>query len=203
MLTPGRSYLMKGGVAESLLNQLPVIPVDRIVTDADQLDVKDLRAIIVQALSRPLGDQRLLLIKNAERLSEIMQNTLLKILEEPPAYLIVILQTKTSDNFLPTVRSRLHPLTGETAVIEVPAPLTSNPKQLESQLRALDRQELISCFRQELYYQASQLELASNQSFGQGIELLEKSISRLQQNCNQKLVVDSFILHWSESSGIG
>ena len=46
------------------------------------------------------------IIDNAERLSEIVQNKLLKTLEEPYPGTVIILATDNKESLLPTVRSR-------------------------------------------------------------------------------------------------
>lgn len=52
------------------------------------------------------GESKLAIIKNAERATVEAQNALLKILEEPPDNSIILLETETSGNLLPTVVSR-------------------------------------------------------------------------------------------------
>jgi DNA polymerase-3 subunit gamma/tau len=57
----------------------------------------------------PSGKRKVLLIENADRMQEGARNSLLKILEEPPATLTIILTTSNKGAILPTIQSRLRP----------------------------------------------------------------------------------------------
>ena len=53
-----------------------------------------------------LGEHKIAIIQNAEKLSHLSQNALLKIFEEAPKHVIIILCAKTLDSILDTVASR-------------------------------------------------------------------------------------------------
>jgi DNA polymerase-3 subunit gamma/tau len=55
----------------------------------------------------PLGRHKCIIIENAEQMQEGAKNSLLKILEEPPPRLTIILTSSRSISLLPTVLSRL------------------------------------------------------------------------------------------------
>ena len=75
--------------------QKPVIPVDAI------------RGITDWMVIRPLYSRRkTCIIAQADRMTEQAQNALLKTLEEPPDYGIIILTASNPENLLETVRSR-------------------------------------------------------------------------------------------------
>jgi DNA polymerase-3 subunit gamma/tau len=57
----------------------------------------------------PLGRRKLLVIENADRMKEESLNSLLKILEEPPERLTIVLCTTRREGILPTLLSRLRP----------------------------------------------------------------------------------------------
>jgi len=57
----------------------------------------------------PAGGGKLLLIENADRMQEEARNSLLKLLEEPPARLTLALTTSRPGSLLPTMLSRLRP----------------------------------------------------------------------------------------------
>ncbi|MCL2381611.1 MAG: DNA polymerase III [Treponema sp.] len=57
----------------------------------------------------PAGKGKLLVIENADRMQEEARNSLLKLLEEPPARLTVALTTSRPGSLLPTILSRLRP----------------------------------------------------------------------------------------------
>jgi DNA polymerase-3 subunit gamma/tau len=55
----------------------------------------------------PLGKRKILIIENADRMQEGARNSLLKILEEPPPDLTIVLCAVREGDLLPTLRSRL------------------------------------------------------------------------------------------------
>lgn len=63
--------------------------------------------LIEKVSSRPkTSDYSVYVIKEAERLNPSSQNALLKVLEEPPAYCVIILLCSSLEKMLPTTRSR-------------------------------------------------------------------------------------------------
>ncbi len=67
-------------------------------------DVRNLQKVLFFAPLR--GKTKAVIIKNAEKLTVEAQNSLLKILEEPPNNTIIILTAENRDFLLPTVLSR-------------------------------------------------------------------------------------------------
>ncbi|MDR0877765.1 MAG: DNA polymerase III [Treponema sp.] len=57
----------------------------------------------------PQGKRKVLVVENADRMQEGARNSLLKILEEPPPALTIILTTANKAAILPTIQSRLRP----------------------------------------------------------------------------------------------
>ncbi len=56
---------------------------------------------------KPYSSQyKIYIIDEAEKMSEQAQNALLKTIEEPPAYVVIMLLTTNADSFLPTILSR-------------------------------------------------------------------------------------------------
>jgi len=65
------------------------------------------RAMKVWAYQRPLyGARKVVLIDDAERMSDAAANTVLKVLEEPPTYLTFLLVSSRSGHMLGTIQSR-------------------------------------------------------------------------------------------------
>ena len=54
------------------------------------------------------GDKKVYIIDDAEFLNTTSQNTLLKTLEEPPKYVVIILIASRTSSFLPTIISRVN-----------------------------------------------------------------------------------------------
>jgi DNA polymerase-3 subunit gamma/tau len=57
----------------------------------------------------PNGRRKILLIENADRMQEGARNSLLKILEEPPEALTIVLTAQRREAIMPTILSRLRP----------------------------------------------------------------------------------------------
>ena len=86
--------------------------------------VQEIRSQLVGDMGiRPYRfDKKIYLIPEAETLSSLCQNTILKTLEEPPSYGVILLAAKNRHSFLPTVLSRLVCLSAEETDEASPAP---------------------------------------------------------------------------------
>ena len=72
-----------------------------------QLSLPQMRILKERAPFQPHhGNRRIFLIDHIDRAGEQAANSLLKILEEPPAHLIIILTAENAYDLLPTIRSR-------------------------------------------------------------------------------------------------
>jgi DNA polymerase III subunit delta' len=75
-----------------------------------QISIAQTRWLKEQAALKPSrGDRRIFLIDPVDRAGEQAAHSLLKILEEPPGHLIVILTAANAYDLLPTIRSRSVP----------------------------------------------------------------------------------------------
>ncbi len=71
------------------------------------LGIRDVRELQNTVFLKPLeSPKKLIIIKKAETATIDAQNALLKLLEEPPPHLLIVLVTENIDALLPTVRSR-------------------------------------------------------------------------------------------------
>ena len=95
------------------LAQNPEAKLDIIELDAaSNTGVDNIRQLIDSAQTPPFaGKYKVYIIDEVHMLSKSAMNALLKILEEPPEYLIFILATTNPEKLLPTVLSRLTKLT--------------------------------------------------------------------------------------------
>lgn len=76
-----------------------------------QISIPQMRTLKERAQFAPLkGRHRVFLIDQIDRANEQAANSLLKILEEPPPYLIVVCTAQNPYDLLPTIRSRSVPL---------------------------------------------------------------------------------------------
>lgn len=189
-LTARKSYAIEG--TELLLpkNFPRVDSFDQLFLDAKDLDIKFLRMQITLFQQMPMGNLRLLVINNAHNLSELLQNTLLKVVEEPPTKGVVVLQVRSVESLLPTLRSRLERITGEKNMRVVTKEL------IISNLFSLDRDIIIS----ELEQVVMGLNLYKTIDIHRH-NALEITIRKLRRNVNSKLALDWLGLNWQPESG--
>jgi len=71
------------------------------------IKIDQMRFLIQTAYLKPMiGSNRVFIIDHAEKLNEEASNAILKILEEPPLFTLIILLTDNPSFLLPTIRSR-------------------------------------------------------------------------------------------------
>jgi len=71
------------------------------------ISVDEIRTkIVATADVFPYGKYKLYIVKEAEKMTEQAQNAMLKTIEEPPEYVIIILLSANKNRLLPTIRSR-------------------------------------------------------------------------------------------------
>jgi DNA polymerase III subunit gamma/tau len=87
----------------------PDASIDIIEMDAaSNTGIDDIRNLIESAKITPLsGPYKIFIIDEVHMLSKSAMNALLKILEEPPLYLVFLLATTNPEKLLPTIHSRL------------------------------------------------------------------------------------------------
>lgn len=79
------------------------------------ISVDSIRALYETVMTKPFSaDKKIIIIPEAERLGIQAQNALLKMLEEPPSYIIFMLLTSNSNFFLETILSRCIKLSFQT-----------------------------------------------------------------------------------------
>ncbi len=84
-----------------------------ITHDKASISVNDIRDQLNNDIAiKPYSSEyKIYIIPDANKMTEQAQNALLKTIEEPPVYAIIILLTENSDSLLPTIRSRCVTLT--------------------------------------------------------------------------------------------
>lgn len=72
------------------------------------ISVGDIRTQLCNVVQvKPMaGPYRVFIVDEAERMNAEAQNALLKTLEEPPSYAVILLLTNNAESLLPTIRSR-------------------------------------------------------------------------------------------------
>lgn len=185
---PGSSYLVNNLEAVSQLRDTTP-QIDLSVLSPD-FTVKDVRSLLLTIAERSFGSHRLLIVPDAHQLSPIIQTTLLKTIEEPPAHLIIVVQTTNPDLLLNTVRSRLHLIMGSKLVTQ------HSPKFSLSDLEGSTREKALEVFRS-----IEQEALTAQPINGEKLQIISSAMQRLRVNCNVKLTIDWFLLRWQVVSG--
>ncbi|MGL5440840.1 MAG: hypothetical protein ACRDA4_10760 [Filifactoraceae bacterium] len=76
------------------------------IFDCSEIDIRLLREILASVIVKPRGNIKVYLFLNGEELSDLMQNAMLKTLEEPPDYVFFGIICKNAGGILSTLRSR-------------------------------------------------------------------------------------------------
>ncbi|HXK36871.1 MAG TPA: hypothetical protein VJ553_04800 [Candidatus Paceibacterota bacterium] len=119
----GHAYLFTGvegigkrmvseDVARAMVGSGPTFDLLRLAPERDEdgklhdIPIDAVRAMKSWIVLRPMGEHKVVLIDDADRLGDEAANTLLKVLEEPPAYAHFLLVSSRSGAVLPTISSR-------------------------------------------------------------------------------------------------
>ena len=93
--------------------------IELIRTEGLSIKVDEVRELITRTSWSPsVGDYRVVVIEDADRLTESAANALLKVIEEPGARTVWLLCAPTLTDVLPTIRSRCRHLTLRTPSIQ-------------------------------------------------------------------------------------
>ena len=93
--------------------------IELIRTEGLSIKVDEVRELITRTSWSPsVGDYRVVVIEDADRLTESAANALLKVIEEPGARTVWLLCTPTLTDVLPTIRSRCRHLTLRTPSVD-------------------------------------------------------------------------------------
>jgi len=78
------------------------------ISDSSSIGVDDIREFKQDVYVKPYeSTKKIYIIDSADKMTIQAQNSLLKVLEEPPAYAVIILISVNSSLLLPTIRSRV------------------------------------------------------------------------------------------------
>src|SRR5690606_14236347 len=80
-------------------------------TEGVIISIKDARALVERSYFAPsAGRYRVIVMEDADRMTERTSNVLLKALEEPPEHTVWVLCAPSEADLLPTIRSRVRSL---------------------------------------------------------------------------------------------
>lgn len=185
---------------------------------------ENMRELVAAAYLSPIaGSRKVFILREAERVSEDGANTLLKLLEEPPADTVLILLSEQPDALLATVLSRCQlflfsggaapePQLDDAMLAEAEELLRGLPElpvyQVLIRARAYDKdreaQKLFFFALLKLLHQAARGELVLPMAAPQVLRsanMLESALEMLASNVNQKLLADVVCLRlWQNCS---
>ena len=102
---------------------------------SDRIRIEDVRRLIGRVNLRPFSARmQVAILDGAERLTEEAANSLLKVLEEPPAHARFVLTTAHVSRCLPTVRSRCHLIRCQPLPREVVQRILSDTQRCDPQV---------------------------------------------------------------------
>ena len=142
-------YLLKTEHIENSPDYINIEP------QGSSIKIAQIRNLQTDVIIKPHGDYKIYVINNAEKMTMESQNALLKTLEEPPIYVIIILITNNKNSLLDTIKSRCD------IVKFLPIPLVELKRYLED--RGIDEKK------------ASMLSTFSRGSISKALELSESS----------------------------
>lgn len=143
-----KTYLVTGTendrkeITEKLLNQYGLNPqkpsqdIEYIEAPKTKITIRQIRDIKKNAYLKPYKHLRAIILKDAHKLSIIAQNALLKILEEPPNNLLIVLEAQNKNQFLKTILSRITAIQAKQAAVDPDNYFPEN-QDLESALLTL------------------------------------------------------------------
>lgn len=75
------------------------------------IGIDEIRSLKKNIYQKPVKEKvKLVIVDEAEKLTEEAQNSFLKLLEEPPVHAVIILKATNKKSFLPTIISRVTPI---------------------------------------------------------------------------------------------
>jgi DNA polymerase-3 subunit gamma/tau len=104
--TGPRQRELLGKICDSILKNVRTLEAEG---PGELVPVAHVRRAAYWSRLAPLGRRKLLLIENADRMQEGARNALLKILEEPPESVHILLCSPRREALIPTILSRLRP----------------------------------------------------------------------------------------------
>lgn len=181
MSTTG-SYLY---TAKSLLPNVEGNNPDVLVVEAAELaiGIDQIRQAIHFLSIKPLGEEeKMVIIKDAEKMTDEAQNCLLKTLEEPPENTTIILQTPDPELLLPTVVSRCQVVYGK----EEKETAESFDQRMVTEM---DRKTALEWIRKALIYYHEDVVRWHDQ-----IRALFRAQKYLKANTNVRLTLENLLL---------
>ncbi len=204
--------------SEQNIKKFPKISLDQ--KNPDLLIIKPIKSIgiaqvrqVQQFLSRKPYQYflKVVILLEAEKMTLPAQNAFLKTLEEPPENSLIFLSTQNINALIPTILSRCQIIQEATKKLRISKENNSLDFfkkilncRVGEKLKLIEEQEVtrekailfceqaILSLREELFKNKSSL--FKKKQLLQIIKVLQKSLNFLNQNINQKLVLDNLVI---------
>lgn len=149
----------------------------RIKPDGNSIKIAQIRNLQSDIIIKPHKKYKIYIIDKSEKMTTEAQNALLKTLEEPPEYAIIILVANNKESLLPTIRSRCE------IIKFTPIPFMEVKNYLISQGVESNRANLLSSFSRGSMKKA--LELSNSNEF---YEMKENVLKYIETILNKSMV---------------
>jgi len=212
--TGSHAYLFIGNrksadeAIDYIVGEKKILPVDisRVIPEelkgkAGEIKVEEIRQFLHDVSRTPQGKERLAIIYNAEKLNASSGNVLLKNLEEPVGAITFIL-VANSVSVLPTIKSRCRIIN----LASVEWDLENNTEEFVTELKkgfpeaskliekAVKEDSSSQILQELINNQRRKLLLKKEVTFADNLEEIEKAKKKINQNGNQRLVLECLIL---------
>jgi DNA polymerase-3 subunit delta' len=171
------------------------------------ISIKRSREVINFLSLKPYNSPyKAVVVQSAENLTSQAQNALLKTLEEPPEYAIIILSAKKERALLPTVISRCKKykveeddiyldLTGKTSIEEIIASNVGQKLRMAQEIAERDREEVIELMEQWIREQRHEMLEDENYHKASNIKTLVNFLEDVEEtNINVRLALETLFL---------
>lgn len=198
------AYLVMGSVEiKKIADFLKIKIADQLVIEENPIKISHIRELIRWIYLKPHSSQnKLVLIYKIDNMTTEVANALLKILEEPPASSILVLQAEKKEKILPTILSRCQILknlsyeniaTGEYLSPEIIARKTLK-ERFDYAAKIAESPELIKILNlweqdyRQILFKGEDVRLSLNRIF--------KVKDLLSTNTSVKLLLENLLLHF-------
>lgn len=162
------------------------------------IGIEEVRPVSNFLKIKPLGKLKIVIIKEANLLTPEAQNSLLKILEEPPEYAQIFLEGNTIESLLPTILSRCAKVKVSSDESLIPESeffkmtLSERFDYMEA-LSKLEKEEVISFLTNTL----KSLKKPENKIELENLNLLISTIENLSKfNINTRLALENLVVNF-------
>jgi len=198
-------------IVESLskLSKYPDIKIVDLEEEKKSIGISQTKEVIRFLQEKPFYyDQKVVIVQNADKMTTEAQNSLLKLLEEPPSTALIILNTKTQNDLLPTVLSRckriiidskLNELNTKAQLIDILKMPIGERLVYAEEIGSKEKDEVIAFLQEILEDQRELLNKSKSIGFAQNANLISDFIQDLENtNVSAKFGLEKLFIELSD-----